>query len=128
MSLTAKQEAFISEYLVDLNATQAAIRAGYSEKTAYSIGHENLSKPEIADSIADARKEAAKRNETNVDMIDKMHKQAFSVANNGKQASAMTTAANNLAKLHGLIIDKAENTHKGSVNVAVNVIPKSATD
>ena len=49
--LTAKQEAFCKEYLIDLNATQAAIRAGYSEKTAYSIGNENLNKPEIAEAI-----------------------------------------------------------------------------
>ena len=45
--LTPKQQRFIDEYLVDLNATQAAIRAGYSAKTAYSIGIENLKKPEI---------------------------------------------------------------------------------
>ena len=46
-----KQRAFVEEYLIDWNATQAALRAGYSERTAYSIGHENLSKPEIADAI-----------------------------------------------------------------------------
>lgn len=51
MSLTNKQQAFISEYLKDFNATQAAIRAGYSEKTAYAIGHENLKKPDIAAEI-----------------------------------------------------------------------------
>lgn len=45
--LTPKQQRFIDEYLIDLNATQAAIRAGYSEKTAYSIGIQNLRKPEI---------------------------------------------------------------------------------
>jgi len=42
--LTAKQQSFIAEYLVDLNATQAAIRAGYSENTAAAIGSENLTK------------------------------------------------------------------------------------
>lgn len=47
MKLTAKQASFVDEYMVDKNATAAAIRAGYSEKTAYSIGNENLSKPEI---------------------------------------------------------------------------------
>lgn len=51
MSLTPKQALFVAEYLKDLNATQAAIRAGYSEKTAYSIGNENLRKPEIAEAI-----------------------------------------------------------------------------
>ena len=45
--MTDKQELFIQEYLTDLNATRAAKRAGYSEKTAYSIGQENLTKPEI---------------------------------------------------------------------------------
>lgn len=49
--LTAKQKRFCDEYLIDLNATQAAIRAGYSEKTAYSIGQENLKKPEISEYI-----------------------------------------------------------------------------
>lgn len=45
--MTAKQRRFCDEYLIDLNATQAAIRAGYSKKTAYSIGVENLKKPVI---------------------------------------------------------------------------------
>lgn len=45
--MTAKQRRFCDEYLVDMNATQAAVRAGYSRKTAYSIGTENLKKPEL---------------------------------------------------------------------------------
>ena len=45
--LTGKQKRFCEEYLVDLNATQAAARAGYSKRTAYSIGEENLKKPGI---------------------------------------------------------------------------------
>lgn len=51
--MTAKQQRFCDEYLIDLNATQAAIRAGYSKKTAYSIGVENLNKPELKKYIAD---------------------------------------------------------------------------
>jgi phage terminase small subunit len=58
--VTPKQQRFVEEYLIDLNATQAAIRAGYSADTAYSIGNENLSKPEIADAIIVAK---AKRSE-----------------------------------------------------------------
>lgn len=46
--LNPKQTLFCHEYLIDLNATQAAIRAGYSEKTARKIGSENLTKPDIA--------------------------------------------------------------------------------
>lgn len=55
--LTHKQERFCEEYLIDLNATQAAIRAGYSKKTAQRIGSENLSKPLIADYITEKREE-----------------------------------------------------------------------
>lgn len=47
MALTAKQQRFCDEYLIDLNATQAAIRAGYSEKTAYSAGQRMLKKVEV---------------------------------------------------------------------------------
>lgn len=47
MALSEKQKRFCDEYLKDCNATQAAIRAGYSEKTARSIGDENLTKPDI---------------------------------------------------------------------------------
>lgn len=55
-SLTEKEEKFCQEYLIDLNATQAAIRSGYSKKTSHSIGHENLKKPEIASRISNLRK------------------------------------------------------------------------
>lgn len=51
MKLTEKQKRFCDEYLIDLNATQAAIRAGYSKRTAYSIGIENLKKPVIQNYI-----------------------------------------------------------------------------
>lgn len=59
--LTAKQQRFCDEYLIDLNATQAAIRAGYSAKTARVIGQENLLKPAIKEYIGKrmAEKEAA---------------------------------------------------------------------
>ncbi|HMN92222.1 MAG TPA: terminase small subunit [Hydrogenophaga sp.] len=59
--MSPKQEAFVREYLVDLNATQAAIRAGYSKKTAGSIGEENLRKPEIRSAVDAALAVVAKR-------------------------------------------------------------------
>jgi phage terminase small subunit len=59
--LTDKQKAFVNEYLVDFNATQAAIRAKYSKKTAKVIGPENLSKPYIQEAIAEKRKQLAKK-------------------------------------------------------------------
>ncbi|MBQ7006861.1 MAG: terminase small subunit, partial [Oscillospiraceae bacterium] len=59
--MTTKQMRFCDEYLIDLNATQAAIRAGYSEKTARAIGAENLTKPNIREYIEKrlAEKESA---------------------------------------------------------------------
>ena len=67
--LTAKQDRFVEEYLVDLNATQAALRAGYSEKTARSIGAENLSKPDIEKAIADALEARRLRTEITQDRV-----------------------------------------------------------
>lgn len=67
--MTRKQKRFVEEYLIDLNATQAAIRAGYSPDTAYSIGQENLKKPEIANAIAKAMAERSKRTGINADRV-----------------------------------------------------------
>lgn len=69
MALTPKQQRFVEEYLVDLNATQAAIRAGYSERTARQIGDENLSKPDIASAIKAAMAERSERTEITQDMV-----------------------------------------------------------
>jgi phage terminase small subunit len=55
--LNEKQKRFCDEYLIDLNATQSAIRAGYSEKTAYAIGNENLKKAEVKKYIEERMKE-----------------------------------------------------------------------
>lgn len=68
-SLTAKQARFVEEYLIDLNATQAAIRAGYSEKTAHSIGAENLIKPEIQNAIAEAQAKRSERTKIDADYV-----------------------------------------------------------
>jgi len=65
--LTEKQQRFIEEYMVDLNATQAAIRAGYSRDTAGSIGHENLKKPEIQFALLEARKKQQERTNITAD-------------------------------------------------------------
>lgn len=57
MPLNPRQQAFCLEYVKDWNATQAAIRAGYSEKTAAQIGEQNLRKLEIASRIAEMQKQ-----------------------------------------------------------------------
>ena len=67
--LTPKQKAFVSEYLIDKNATQAAFRAGYSKKTAYSMGQENLKKPEIKRAIQKAMQKQQERTEITQDRV-----------------------------------------------------------
>ncbi|WP_236209025.1 terminase small subunit [Pseudomonas tohonis] len=69
MALRAKQQRFVDEYLIDLNATQAAIRAGYSKKTAGQIGDENLKKPEIAAAVAQRMAERVERNQVDADYV-----------------------------------------------------------
>ena len=71
MKLTPKQIRFVDEYLVDFNATQAAIRAGYSKKTAAFIGAENLKKPKIAEEIARRQKDLQRRTEVTQDRVVK---------------------------------------------------------
>ncbi len=67
--LTPRQRCFVEEYLIDLNATQAAIRAGYSKKTAKQIGAENLAKPVLQDAIAEAMAARSARTEITQDMV-----------------------------------------------------------
>ena len=67
--MTKKQKRFVEEYLIDLNATQAAIRAGYSPHTAKDIGCENLAKPNIAAAISQAIAERSKRTGINQDRV-----------------------------------------------------------
>lgn len=67
--LTDKQKRFVEEYLVDLNATQAAIRAGYSEKTAGQIGEQNLKKLEIQAALSKAMEARSARTEITQDMV-----------------------------------------------------------
>lgn len=76
--LTNKQRAFVAEYLVDLNATQAAIRAGYSERTAYRIGAELLQKTSVAEAIAVNQAKRAQRLDITADrVVSELAKIAF---------------------------------------------------
>lgn len=69
MALTEKQKRFVAEYLVDLNATQAAIRAGYSPKTADRIGPELLGKTCVSDALKKAMSDREKRTEITQDKV-----------------------------------------------------------
>ena len=67
--LTDKQKEFVRQYLVDLNATQAAIRAGYSMKTAYRQGADHLQKTSIREAIEKAQAKRARRVEVTQDYV-----------------------------------------------------------
>ncbi|HTE34070.1 MAG TPA: terminase small subunit [Chryseolinea sp.] len=69
MSLTPKQEQFCREYLIDFNATQAAIRAGYSKKTAGQIGEQNLKKLEISAYVRELKEKQIERTEITADFV-----------------------------------------------------------
>lgn len=77
-TLTPKQETFVREYLIDLNSTQAAIRAGYSAKTAKVMGCENLTKPDIQEAIQKAMADRSeKTNITAERVLNEIAKLAF---------------------------------------------------
>lgn len=77
--LTNKQKRFVEEYIIDLNATKAAIRAGYSEQTAGVIGSENLAKPYIQDAVQAAMVERSRRTGITADrVLAELAKLAFS--------------------------------------------------
>ena len=76
--LSPKQNLFVQEYLIDKNATQAAIRAGYSAKTAEIIGFENLRKPKIKEKIDyELATEAERLGITRQGVLDEMARCAF---------------------------------------------------
>ena len=72
MKLTDKQKRFCDEYLIDFNATRSAIAAGYSEKTAYAIGNENLKKVEIKEYIESKQNKTSEKLEVKKEDIVKM--------------------------------------------------------
>jgi phage terminase small subunit len=69
MALTAKKQQFVAEYLIDLNATQAAIRAGYSAKTAYASGSRMLRNVEVQSAISEAQAARAERTHITQDRV-----------------------------------------------------------
>ncbi len=97
--LTDKQATFCKEYLIDLNATQAAIRAGYSNKTAGSVGHENLTKPEIQAEIGRLQQERAKRIEISSDDV---LRDIISIKDDCMQKIPMTTKTGEVIGEHML--------------------------
>lgn len=98
--MTPKQERFVAEYLIDLNATQAAIRAGYSEKTAYSIGDENLKKPEVAAAVkTEQHKRAGKTELTQEWVLTRLAKEIETAKSDSARVAALGLAMKHLGMM-----------------------------
>ncbi len=106
--MTPKQERFVQEYRIDSNATQAAVRAGYSDHTAKQQGSRLLTNADVQAAIQVARADVRERVKVSVESVTKRLQKAYDQAASNGQAGAMVSAAMGIAKLHGLLIDKVE--------------------
>lgn len=108
--LTDKQARFVKEYLIDSNATQAAIRAGYSEQTAQEQSSRLLSKVIISEAVkAGQEKKAAKLEITALDLV-REYEEVRALAMTEKQLSAANGSIAGKAKLLGLEVEKIDMT------------------
>lgn len=135
--MTAKQQRFVDEYLIDLNATQAAIRAGYSEKTAGVIAAENLKKPKISEYInarmAEKESEliadqdevlkyltAVMRGKSRAAVIARDEQGADRVMDKPPDEKERLRAAELLGKRYGLYTDRVEADVDMDLNITVD--------
>ena len=112
--LTAKQQRFVEEYLVDHNGTQAAIRAGYSAKCAATVAKENIRKPHIAAALKKGRKALCEKTghsaEQTIDAI-------AAIANDEENHTGYRLKAYELlGKTQGIFVEKREVKHSGSIS------------
>ena len=126
--LTLKQRRFIEEYLIDFNATQAAIRAGYSEKTAYSVGHENLSKPEIKSEIDRLTAQMTEKAIVTKEMVLQGLLDEARMYDDGASHSARVSAWAHLGKHLGIFMDKVELSGKVEVTSLGSLIDELSED
>lgn len=115
--LNDKQKRFVAEYLIDLNAKQAAVRSGYSEKTAQEQGSRLLSLAKVADAIAlGASKRLAKAEITAQDVLEGLHREATR-EDDGASHGARVSAWGLLGKYHNLFTDRLDVTGGITINV-----------
>ena len=102
MTVTPRQAAFVNEYLIDLNATQAAIRAGYSQRRAQEIGYQLLHKPTVAEAIQKALAERSERVKLDADWVVCRLREEAEFTGEGSSPSARVKALELLGKHLGL--------------------------
>lgn len=111
--LNEKNARFVAEYLKDLNATQAAIRAGYSQRTAKQQGSRLLTKAAIRDAIAKGQQKVARKAEITTDSLTGELEEARTLARKRGQISAMVAATMGKAKITGKVIERHK--HSGAI-------------
>lgn len=135
--MTARQQRFCDEYLIDLNATQAAIRAGYSKKTAGVIGDENLKKPYIKEYIAERMAEKDQeliasqdevlqyltkvmRGKSRSSVLARTASGAEKVIEKPPDEKERTKAAELLGKRYGVFVEKIESDIDAELTITVD--------
>lgn len=109
--LNDKQAAFVREYLVDFNATQAAIRAGYSKRTAGSQAHDLLKKPEICESLRAGQERIAAKTETDAEWVRRRLKEEADDFSEFASHSARIKAIELIGKINGVFeLDNKQKT------------------
>ena len=123
-NLTPKQQRFVEEYLIDLNATQAYIRAGFSEKLANTNAAKLLQNTTIAKAIEDARKEVSEKAQVTVEMVVQGLLNEAKDLSEGSTQSARVSAWAHLGKHLGMFKDKIEHTGKdgGPIDLSLKVV------
>lgn len=106
--LSNKQDAFCREYLIDFNATQAAIRAGYSPKSAKQQASRALSKENIQDRIAALKEQADARKDWDAVWVREQMKELLQECRDDKSYSAATSLINTMSRVEGMQTDKHE--------------------
>ena len=106
MSLTPKQARFVEEYLVDLNATAAAKRAGYSEKTAEQQGYQLLQKSSVQRAVTKAKESRSERTGITQDEVIQGLKKEATLEGDGSSHSARVAAWAQLGRHLGMFNDK----------------------
>ena len=122
--LTPKQQRFVDEYLIDLNAKQAAIRAGYSPKTAEQQGFQLLKKTSVSEAINEAQQERQKRTLVTQDDVIRGLLTEAEWQGEGSSHSARVSAWAHLGKHLNMFTDKIEHTgaNGGPIDLSLKVV------
>lgn len=136
IELSPKRRAFAREYIIDSNGTAAAIRAGYSERTATSQASQLLDMPCVKAEVALLQADAAAAQDVSLSRLYKLLNEACQIARRKESATGMVAAVTAIAKLAGLWIEKTDdlaaraqteaNAQRGELKTAAGLLAEAA--